>query len=151
MNESNPNTTKRVLIWLSIIAIVLSAMMGGLILLVYKPAKGLIAAFIKPSFAGITTIDLTKHYDTSASWNNPGAWEVVPHGSNVLGGVPFEVNGLLRLTGTASERNNAKPYREKVEGIPVGKKFARLHLLHLAGTAGESGKPYARIVLHYAD
>ncbi len=151
MNQSNSNTTKRVLVGLSIVAVVFSAMIGGLLLLVYKPAKGLIATLIKPSFGRVTTIDLTKHYDSSASWNNPGAWEVVPHGSNVLGGIPFEVNGLLRLTGTASERNNTKPYREKVEGIVVDKKFARLHLLHLAGSTGESGKPYARIVLHHAD
>ncbi len=151
MNEANSNTTKRVAIWLSIAAIVLTALTGGVLLLALKPAKKLIATLTKPSFTGITTIDLTKFYDSSASWNNPGAWEVVPHGSNVLGGVPFEVNGLLRLTGTASERNNTKPYREKVEDIPVRQKFARLHVLHLAGSAGESGKPYARIVLHYAD
>ena len=97
---------------------------------------------------GITPINLTAYYDKSSSWNGASAWEVVPHGPATLGGVPFTVDGLLRLSGSG---DSAKSYREKVEGIVVGKKFARLHLLHLTGATAPADTTYARVVLRHAD
>src|SRR5512132_1009464 len=116
MSEAKSNGTGRLLIWLCVLAIVLAGITVGVVVLAYKPARKLIATLSKPNFAAITPIDLTKFYDNSASWNSPGAWEVVPHGSNVLGGVPFQANGLLRLTGLAAEKSNSK-YRERADGI----------------------------------
>ena len=47
----------------------------------------------------ITPIDLTPFYDKSGSWITGSEWQQAPRGSIVLGGVPFEMNGLLRLSG----------------------------------------------------
>src|SRR5438045_2996524 len=79
----------------------------------------------------ITPIDLTGFYDKSGSWNSGREWQDAPRGPVVLGGVPFEANGLLHLNGKAG-KSDGKTYREIVKGIPVGKKFARLHVLHIA-------------------
>jgi len=98
----------------------------------------------------ITPLDLTAFYDKSGSWNSGSEWEEMPRGPAVLGGVPFEVNGLLRLSGQSAKNNN-KPYRDEVKGIPVGKKFTRLHVLHIVSYSTSQEAPYARITLRYAD
>jgi hypothetical protein len=57
---------------------------------------------------------------------------------------------LLRLSGR-SAKSDGKGYREEVKGIPVGKKFARLHVLHILSYSTSQESPYARITLRYAD
>jgi hypothetical protein len=79
-----------------------------------------------------------------------GEWADVPRGHQLLGGIPFEVNGMIKIIGEGA-RKDQRTYREQVEGIAVGKKFDRLHLLHTAHYPAADGTPYARIVLHYAD
>jgi len=64
--------------------------------------------------------------------------------------VPFEVNGLLRLTGRSAKNDN-KGYREEVKGITVARKFARLHVLHIVSYNTSQESPYARITMRYAD
>jgi protocatechuate 3,4-dioxygenase beta subunit len=153
MSDSNPNSSKRTLLWLlvaaGVLTVVTALVVGGLLFYFVGKKGGLTALNPLPKTASgiITPINLTAHYDQSASWTGASAWEVVPHGPATLGGVPFNVDGLLRLSGTA---DGARSYREKVEGISVGKKFSRLHLLHLTGATG-ADTPYARVVLRYAD
>jgi RNA polymerase sigma factor (sigma-70 family) len=98
----------------------------------------------------ITPIPLTAYYDNASSWHRPGEWEAVPHGHQMFGGVPFEADGLLMLTGQGA-RYDKKGYRERVERIAVGKRFERLHLLHTAHYQAKDETPYARLVLHFAD
>lgn len=156
MNDSNTNSSKRTLLWLLVVAGVLAVMMmallGGFLLhfMGQKTSVSMPAPAIPSQTAssGFTPIDLTAHYDKSASWTGASAWEVVPHGPATLGGVLFNVDGLLRLAGTG---DSTRSYREKVEGIAVGRKFGRLHLLHLTGAAGQADTPYARVILRYAD
>jgi RNA polymerase sigma factor (sigma-70 family) len=95
-------------------------------------------------------IVLTPYYDNPTSWHRPGQWEAVPHGHQIFGGVPFEADGLLMLSGQGA-RNDRKGYRGRVEGIAVGRRFERLHLLHTAHYQAKDETPYARLVLHYAD
>jgi hypothetical protein len=65
-----------------------------------------------------------------------------PAGEHVFAGVKFSVQGVIHL---------GSIYSKLVQGIEVGARCQRLHLLH--GTAGTTtgGAPCAVITLHYAD
>jgi hypothetical protein len=72
----------------------------------------------------------------------------LPQGEQKLGGVKFNIGaGLIQLGG----KGQTPP--DKVEGIQVGRAFARLHILHAAGTGWDSkdGTVIGHYVVHYAD
>jgi protocatechuate 3,4-dioxygenase beta subunit len=149
MNQPDkPKSSKQMWLW-ALLALFMLMSVGIAIVAVKLISKagvgGKVSSF---NSSAITPVNLAAHYDPSSSWNGASAWEVVPHGAAALGGVPFTVDGLLRLSGSG---DSAKSYRQKVEGIAVGKKFGRLHLLHLTGATGPADLPYARVVLHYTD
>ncbi len=100
---------------------------------------------------GFAFIELASHYDLQA--NEPsqfGAWEVVPKGDQVFEGTPFKVNGMIRLLGSKPPPHGTI-YRERIEGIQVGRPFEKLHVLHGTGWTGTSNMPVARMVWRYAD
>jgi protocatechuate 3,4-dioxygenase beta subunit len=99
---------------------------------------------------GIKPLDLSAFYDKSGSWDRGNEFQDIPRGPVTLGGVPFEVNGLVRLSGR-SAKSDGKPYREEIKDIPVGSKFARLHVLHIVSYSTSQETPYARITLRYGD
>ena len=103
-----------------------------------------------PASAGVgTPIDLSASYnagmghavsmDTKEHPNNLGEF---PTGEHEFAGVKFAVQGVIHL---------GSIYPKVVQGIPVGVRCQRLHLLH--GTAGTTteGAPCAVLTLHYAD
>jgi hypothetical protein len=67
----------------------------------------------------------------------------LPKGEQTFGGVRFKVEeGYLRLSGTVE--TSAQPKKPgKLEGIAIGKAFARLHILHGTGYGayGTDGDP----------
>ena len=157
MNPPNrPESINPKILWTLLALFLLTATGVGILAFQLAKRTGVHAIAGLPGVAattdGITPLDLKPHYDRAGSWNTGSEWESVPRGLTVLGGVPFDLSGLLRLNGRAARRDN-KPYREKVEGIEVGKKFARLHLLHIASYSYSPDRavPYARIILNYAD
>ena len=77
--------------------------------------------------------------DTQEHPNNLGEF---PAGEQAFAGVKFSVQGVIHL---------GSIYPKLVEGIKVGGRCQRLHLLH--GTAGTTteGAPCAVLTLHYAD
>jgi len=65
-------------------------------------------------------------------------------------GVPFLVADLIRLYGqTSDERGDKKP--EAVKGIPIGRRFDELQLIHYAGWPDAEGEAIAYICLNYSD
>ncbi len=101
--------------------------------------------------ADLTLLDLSLDYDLLEDETSQfGTWEVVPKGLQVLGGVPFDVGGMIRLFGTIPPPHGTT-YRDEVIDIPVGRRFEQLHLLHGTGWTGEEGLLIASIVLHYSD
>jgi 5-hydroxyisourate hydrolase-like protein (transthyretin family) len=87
-----------------------------------------------------------------ASFYNPIAsrsWDVIPKGRQQLDGVTFQIDGHIELasSGTVSGRG---AFPLEVAGIPVDKKFSRLHLLHCAEYS-DKGKPLEDLVLHFAN
>jgi len=74
----------------------------------------------------------------------------LPAGVQVFGGVRFDVEGKIQLLGERLPRFHRKlPVR--INGIVIGRKCERLHLLHGASFLRERGKKIASLVLHYAD
>jgi WD40 repeat protein len=71
-------------------------------------------------------------------------------GLQTLGGVLFDARGVLQLSGRASQREGGT-YPERVEGIPVGQKCQRLHLLGASSWDSPDRAQLGSFVLHYAD
>ncbi len=96
-------------------------------------------------------VELEAFYDLHAEDSSQfGAWEAVPKGRNFFAGVPFDVNGMIRLFGVIPPPHGTI-YRLEVTGIPVGRKFEQLHLLHGTGWSTEDGEKIAELVLRYVD
>jgi hypothetical protein len=73
----------------------------------------------------------------------------LPRGIQKLGGIDFDVRGVIQLTGTQAEAAGAA-FPEAQTGIKLGRKCKRLHFLQAAGWQAEDGKVIGRYVLHYA-
>jgi hypothetical protein len=68
-----------------------------------------------------------------------------------LGGVSFDIRGIIQLNGGGMMDMSGKPYPRRVSGIKLGRKCARLHFLHSAGWSVENGAVIGTYVLHYSD
>lgn len=76
-----------------------------------------------------------------------GNWAKAPRGSNVLGGVHFEVDGLLQLASKSSVGRK----REFVT-LPVPtNRYGSVHLLAAAAGSAESNRRVADVVWRYVD
>jgi Domain of unknown function (DUF3471) len=73
----------------------------------------------------------------------------LPRGVQKLGGVDFDVRGVIQLTGTQAELAGAA-FPDAQNGIKVGRKCKRLHFLQAAGWRTEDGTTIGKYVLHYA-
>jgi hypothetical protein len=73
----------------------------------------------------------------------------LPRGIQKLGGIEFDVRGVIQLTGTQAESAGAA-FPEAQTGIKLGRKCKRLHFLQAAGWQAEDGKVIGRYVLYYA-
>jgi uncharacterized GH25 family protein len=92
---------------------------------------------LKP-FVGKTQFD---HID--ASW-------LLPKGRQVIDGVPFQIDGIVELSGTSPRFTN--PGRTNLNNIAIGRAFERLDLLLACSRGGfEDGTTFAVLTLHYAD
>lgn len=88
---------------------------------------------------------LQRHQD------DPAMWSQIPKGDQTFFGVPFAITGLIRLAGLDPQRHNEWYFRPEVPGIPIGKSFSRLYLLHATYYFSEVGTPIAVVRLNYAD
>jgi len=84
------------------------------------------------------------------SYKEDDAWSVVPRGNRVYAGTPFEVQTKLQLAGNTDSRDG-RLYVARSLGIPVGRRLARLHLLHTANIHGVDNQPVAALRLHYSN
>jgi len=104
-------------------------------------------------------IDLSQHYTAQLtdSLNSPASvtennLASLPKGRQVFSGVPFQVGGILQLSGQKIQEWGRKEYPEAINGIKIGKRCQRLHLLHGAGGVYDpDGLTIGKLVLHYAD
>ena len=110
--------------------------------------------------AGATTIDL-KHYTNAALTDAPVCWAgnnannlaELPQGKNIYGGVPFDVEGAIYLTGGWLKDHYHKDYPVRVDDIRIDRRCSRIHLLHGGALIAfnQLNQAIAKLVLHYED
>jgi hypothetical protein len=109
--------------------------------------------------SGQVCIDLSKYCNAALtdSLNSPAQVKQnnlagLPKGRQVFSGVPFQVDGILELSGKKNVEWGRTEYPEAIKDIKLGKTAHQLHLLHGAGGVYDGdGTTIAKFVLHYAD
>jgi WD40 repeat protein/serine/threonine protein kinase len=74
---------------------------------------------------------------------------VLPKGLQTFDGVRFDVRGVIVLAGKFAP--STRFYPQRVDGISVGQRAARLHVLHACGKRPPDGTKAGGYMLHYAD
>ncbi len=103
---------------------------------------------------GLLILDLSKHqkekFVTDGKTNT--LWQSLV-GRQVYDGLPFLIAGSGCVYGTklGPEKQGDTPTYPDLIGIPVGRQFEELHLLHLSQWAEVEGQEIATIRLDYAD
>jgi hypothetical protein len=108
----------------------------------------------------IESIQLSKHHDHPTPQFDSGGfyatndqawtWSHSPKGKQEFLGVPFQIEGIIRLASQEAARDN-RHNRKEVTGIPVGKVYERLYLLHATHYTSPEGSRVASLRLNYAD
>jgi hypothetical protein len=118
-------------------------------------AKGLY--FIPPRGAecGSEQVDLSMHYNLGLRDSVRPSLEhddcaELPVGLKALGGVRFDIRGLIRLRGQG-ETGEASACPRCAKSIRVGRKCRRLHFLQGSSGGSADGDQIGSYVLHYAD
>ncbi len=105
------------------------------------------------------TIDLKPYMDAKltdgpvgSGSNNGDSFAALPAGVHLYGGIPFDVKGVVYLTGGWIRRFR-RGYPLEMDGIKIGRRCAKIHLLHTAAAISfdDYGKTVAKLVLHYSD
>ena len=97
----------------------------------------------------IQTLDL-KPYVGPSAFETSGADWLLPKGRQVFAGTPFQIDGVILLYGDNWSQHQ-HPARTNVNGIAVGKKFERLHLLVGSEFSDKDGEDIAKIQLAYSN
>lgn len=111
---------------------------------------------IRPANVTPGMVDLSGHIHAALaeSWH-PGAQgndlAGLSCGVQELQGVRFDIRGIVQLNGGGMLDMQGKSYPRRVQGIRVGRRCARLHVLHSAGWAVDDGTVVGQYVLHYSD
>jgi hypothetical protein len=83
-------------------------------------------------------------FSTLADWSN------APRGSNILGGVHFEIDGLHQLAGNESVLSKRR-FREHVSLPAPTNRYAAVHLLAATSGHSEPNRRVADVLWRYAD
>jgi serine/threonine protein kinase/WD40 repeat protein len=109
----------------------------------------------RPPRATSNLVDLTSHYNAPLTrpWCTPNEKNdlaALPPGVQHLGGVDFDVRGLIQL-GPITPNTLAFP--NQLLGISIGQACRRLHFLHAAINASSApqGQSLGSYILHYSD
>lgn len=100
-------------------------------------------------------LDLSRDYNASLieGWY-PGPAEntlqALPRGVQTLGGVPFDIRGLVQLDGQELREYTDEPFPTRLHGIPVHRWVQQLHFLQGAVAESADGRSVGRYRVHYA-
>ena len=105
--------------------------------------------------AGPDLVDLSAHYTSSLddNWFCHAGHDLrdLPKGVQVLGGVAFDIRGLVQLAASKSIDVTGVVFPETVEGIAVHRSGRRLHFLQACFWNTQEGARLGAYVVHYAD
>ena len=100
-------------------------------------------------------VDLSAHYTSSMddNWFCHAGHDLrdVPRGVQELGGVAWDIRGLVQLAACKTVEITGVVFPEAVEGIAVGRKGQRLHFLQACFWNTQPGTKIGEYVVHYAD
>lgn len=100
-------------------------------------------------------VDLSDYYNVSLDddWFHHAGHDLqdVPKGVQALGGVAFDVRGMIVLGGAQSLEITGVVFPEAVKGIKVDRSGRRLHFLQACGWSADEGAKLGEYVIHYAD
>lgn len=113
----------------------------------------------RPASAKVTPIDLSRYANAQLtdSLNDPkgsveNTLDEFPTGRQVMANVPFEISGVVQISGKKLREWGRTEFPESIEGIPVNKVCRRVSLLHGGGCVFDpDGTTVARLVFHYSD
>ena len=114
-----------------------------------KPAVPRDGAVMEPA----QPLDLTGAYQLRATQFEritAYPWRAVPRGSKTLGNVPLAIDGMICLWGEANAKSGMA-YAEKVDDIPVNRKFDTLYVYQATFYPSRDGSPVYHLTLLYAD
>jgi hypothetical protein len=74
-----------------------------------------------------------------------------PHGLCILADVPFQVDGLIQLSGKVLHEKTGKTFPASALGIPVGAMSRRVHFLQSASWHDATGSVIGEYRVNYAD
>ena len=75
---------------------------------------------------------------------------MVPRGSKTLGNVPLAIGGMMCLWGEGNAKAGAV-FPEKIDDIPVKRKFDTLYVYHATFYSSRDGSPVYHLTLQYAN
>ncbi|NYI42840.1 hypothetical protein [Demequina lutea] len=74
-----------------------------------------------------------------------------PHGLCILADIPFQIDGLIQLSGKISHEKTGESFPESALGIPVGAMSKRMHFLQSSSWRGPDGSVIGEYRVHYDD
>lgn len=93
-------------------------------------------------------LDLSKFYmEANEAFSQIAAFS----GRQVIGGLPFQVDGQVRLYGKTPEAHREGAYPDTKKGIQVDRKFDELYLIHHTTWPDVEGETVAYVCLNYAN
>jgi hypothetical protein len=92
---------------------------------------------------------LTESIHTKTGAESGPNLAMIPDGEQIMGGVAFDVGGILHLQGRELKKIAPDRYPENVQNIPVNFKARRMHFLVGAGWPSADDTEVARFTLHY--
>jgi hypothetical protein len=105
--------------------------------------------------AGPDLVDLSEYFNVSTDddFHNHAGHDLqdLPKGVQELGGVKFDIRGMIVLAGSRSINMTGVVYPEAVNGIKVNRKGKKLHFLQACGWSAEAGAKLGEYVIHYSD
>lgn len=105
--------------------------------------------------AGPDLVDLSDYYNASLDddwFQHPGHdLQDLPKGVQALGGVAFDVRGLIQLAASKSMDVTGVVFPEAVKGIAVNRSGRRLHFLQACFWHEDEGAKLGEYVIHYAN
>jgi hypothetical protein len=75
----------------------------------------------------------------------------LPKGVQEFEGIPFDVRGVVQLSGRQAGQQLNVQFPKSVEAIAVGRKAAKLAFLHACGWPSEPGTVVGKFLVHYAN
>ncbi len=107
------------------------------------------------------TIDLKPYVNTKLAdgplgdkGDNSDNLAQLPTGTHIFGGVPFDVEGAVYLTGGWLDHyKKGNDYPARVKDIRIDRQCSKIHILHGAGLISfeMAGQPIGQLVLHFSD